>query len=451
MDASLKRQPTHLFEGFTLAIGSGVLFGPDGAEVELRPKSLELLHHLVLNAGQVVTREALLDAVWPSVTVSDESVTQCVRDIRRALGDDAQRLVRTVPKRGYMLTAEVVEVAANASERPALPTAPPPERTPFAIPARTQRLPIRTAMWVSGTAVTVLAVGVAIGGLIRPEAPRALPPVPAAAHAGSTGREEAIRLAGEGMAQFEQGAGPAVWLRARKLFHRAVEADPTLPDAWSGLALTYTSMVSHRHSVDRAQDLSRAEQAAGRAVALAPQSANAHVALGSVLRQDPDRLEEALVAYRRAVELSSTTHPARANVGWLLVLLGRAEEGEAYLRATLAAAPQRHPLRRGWEFYLGVAELLRERDERGLTALSRVMGRPVVGLDSARTTLLFAAALVRNGRIEEAAQFVREVRERTPELTLARLRVEPFWLSRHSTFLAQQEKVLEALALAGML
>lgn len=131
MDASLKRQPTHLFEGLTLALGSGLLLGPDGAEIELRPKSLELLHHLVLNAGQVVTREVLLDAIWPNVTVSDESVTQCVRDIRRALGDDAQRLVRTVPKRGYMLTAEVVEVAANASERSTLPTAPPARKDAF--------------------------------------------------------------------------------------------------------------------------------------------------------------------------------------------------------------------------------------------------------------------------------------------------------------------------------
>jgi DNA-binding winged helix-turn-helix (wHTH) protein len=46
-------------------------------------------------------------AVWPGIFVSDDSIAQCVRDIRRALGDDAHQLLRTLPRRGYLLTAQV--------------------------------------------------------------------------------------------------------------------------------------------------------------------------------------------------------------------------------------------------------------------------------------------------------------------------------------------------------
>jgi adenylate cyclase len=49
-----------------------------------------------------------MHAVWPGIFVSDDSVAQCVRDIRRALGDDAQQLLRTLLRRGYLLTAEEI-------------------------------------------------------------------------------------------------------------------------------------------------------------------------------------------------------------------------------------------------------------------------------------------------------------------------------------------------------
>ena len=87
----------------------------------LRPKSLALLRLLVENAGRVVDRDAIMAAVWPDVVVGDELITQCVRDIRKALGDDAQQVLKTVPKRGYLFAAEVT---------PAETTAPPARRAP---------------------------------------------------------------------------------------------------------------------------------------------------------------------------------------------------------------------------------------------------------------------------------------------------------------------------------
>jgi class 3 adenylate cyclase/DNA-binding winged helix-turn-helix (wHTH) protein len=98
------------FDGFTLDLGRGVLLGADGAELFLRPKSFALLLFLVESAGRLLSRDAIMSAIWPDVIVSDDSLSQCVHDIRRALGSDAQRLLRTVQRRGYVFAATVSRV-----------------------------------------------------------------------------------------------------------------------------------------------------------------------------------------------------------------------------------------------------------------------------------------------------------------------------------------------------
>ncbi|MBD0276015.1 MAG: winged helix-turn-helix domain-containing protein, partial [Acetobacteraceae bacterium] len=54
----------------------------------LRPKAFALLRHLVENAGRLVDKDELLAAVWPGVFVTEDSVTLCVRELRRALDDE---------------------------------------------------------------------------------------------------------------------------------------------------------------------------------------------------------------------------------------------------------------------------------------------------------------------------------------------------------------------------
>src|SRR5690606_31974284 len=89
------------FEGSTLDLARGALRAPDGAERALRPKSFALLRHFVVNAGRLIDHDEMMQAVWPDVVVTDDSITQCIKEIRRALGDREQRLLRTVPRRGY--------------------------------------------------------------------------------------------------------------------------------------------------------------------------------------------------------------------------------------------------------------------------------------------------------------------------------------------------------------
>src|SRR3954469_14417403 len=74
-----------------------------GTRIELRNRSFGVLRHLATNAGRLVTKDELLEVNWPGATVTDDSLTQCISKIRRALGDGGRDIVRTVPRRGYMI------------------------------------------------------------------------------------------------------------------------------------------------------------------------------------------------------------------------------------------------------------------------------------------------------------------------------------------------------------
>lgn len=97
--------------GFVIDLGLEALLDSQDQRVELRPQAYQVLRHLALNAGRLVTKDELLAAVWPGVIVTDDSLVQAIGDVRRALGDAGHRVVKTVPRRGYMLVA-----AAEASE-----------------------------------------------------------------------------------------------------------------------------------------------------------------------------------------------------------------------------------------------------------------------------------------------------------------------------------------------
>src|SRR6266516_4027783 len=77
--------------------------------ISLTPKAFAVLCHLVEHAGQLVTKDALLTAVWPETYVSEGVLTVCVNEIRKALRDDPQapRYVETVHRRGYRWIAAV--------------------------------------------------------------------------------------------------------------------------------------------------------------------------------------------------------------------------------------------------------------------------------------------------------------------------------------------------------
>ncbi|KQT11392.1 winged helix-turn-helix domain-containing protein [Ramlibacter sp. Leaf400] len=114
--------PVSRFGPFTLDVRRAELHR-EGEAVALRPKTFALLSYLAEHPGRVIAKNELLTAVWPGVVVNDESLSQCVRELRGALGDDQQALIKTVPRRGYLFDAATETVprpAATGHARPAV-------------------------------------------------------------------------------------------------------------------------------------------------------------------------------------------------------------------------------------------------------------------------------------------------------------------------------------------
>lgn len=133
-DASRLRQRL-TFGPFTLDLGRAELLR-DGQVLPLRPKAFDLLTVLATRPGQVLSKDELVLTVWPGVVVSDDSLTQCVHELRSALGDAGPALLRTVPRRGYRFDAEV------RAEPPPAPSVP---SVPAVLPAVAADAPVSTA------------------------------------------------------------------------------------------------------------------------------------------------------------------------------------------------------------------------------------------------------------------------------------------------------------------
>jgi TolB-like protein/DNA-binding winged helix-turn-helix (wHTH) protein/Flp pilus assembly protein TadD len=106
------------FAGFTLDLQRHALFDASGQAVELRPQAQEVLHLLASKAGQLVTKQELLAAVWPQVVVTEDSLVQAIGDVRHALGDAGHRVIRTISRRGYRLVADAPPPATDPAPPP---------------------------------------------------------------------------------------------------------------------------------------------------------------------------------------------------------------------------------------------------------------------------------------------------------------------------------------------
>jgi len=99
------------FDRFVLDTGDRQL-RCDDVPVEINARYLDALALLVREAGKLVSKDRFLDEVWRGVPVTDEALTQCIKTLRRQLGDDAARprFIETVPKHGYRFIAPVASV-----------------------------------------------------------------------------------------------------------------------------------------------------------------------------------------------------------------------------------------------------------------------------------------------------------------------------------------------------
>lgn len=108
MPSSRAKHHVYSFGEFALDVDRGALLRA-GIQIKLRPKSFEVLRYLVKRNGKLVSRDELLDAIWGDTVVTKDAVTQCLIDIRRAVDDNAQKIIQTVPRRGVIFNVPVTE------------------------------------------------------------------------------------------------------------------------------------------------------------------------------------------------------------------------------------------------------------------------------------------------------------------------------------------------------
>jgi TolB-like protein/DNA-binding winged helix-turn-helix (wHTH) protein/Tfp pilus assembly protein PilF len=164
-----------MFLGFTLDTQRQLLVRGDDA-IRLRPRTYDVLAYLAGHAGRLVSKQELMDAVWGGVAVTDDSLVQCLMEIRRALGT-AQAAITTVRGRGYMLdtTVEWVDTAARSSPTAATVTTATTVVSPSLTRGTGRSGLVQTRpLQVAATAVVILSV-VLIGWWWGAHAQRAAP------------------------------------------------------------------------------------------------------------------------------------------------------------------------------------------------------------------------------------------------------------------------------------
>lgn len=251
------------FGEFTLDPREERLVGPVG-EVRIGRKAYRLLAALVERPGALVTKDALFDTVWNGAIVSESALTATVKELRRALGDEARspRFIETLYGRGYRFIAAVTETDVPATRAPAAEPEPEPEST------RPARAAPASRRLVVGGAVAALGAVVAGGATMvfrRPDPPAEV----AALIASARQLHEQNTRAGQ-----NQAIG---------LLRRVTALAPDYADGWGRLGVAYAVPSHYRPRSESLMLRERARAAADRALELDPHSVYGELARAAEL------------------------------------------------------------------------------------------------------------------------------------------------------------------------
>ena len=259
--------------------------------LKLAPQPFRILVVLTEQAGTLVTRAALRDAVWGTDTVVDfeHGLNTCIRQIRHVLGDHAEvpRFIETVPRLGYRFVAPVTGIAEPASRRR------------------------RVAM--AAGAVVVAAMAVLIAQV-----------VPAGISQSKAVKSEARELYLRGQLALEDPT-PGAARTALQLFEKALALDPNYAAAHAGVAQAYLMRPNPNPPVPPDVSIAKAQRAIERALALDGLLPEGHLAAAEfhLIRRD---WRTAGREYRRAIEVAPSHVLARQRYAIWLSLQGRFEE-----------------------------------------------------------------------------------------------------------------------------
>ncbi|WP_409188227.1 winged helix-turn-helix domain-containing protein [Bradyrhizobium sp. RDM4] len=167
------------FAGFELDQQRAELRGANGTPIKLRPKTFEMLRLLATSGGRVLSKQELMEAVWPNVHVGEDSLFQCIRELRTTLHDERRQLIKLASGGGYLLATEVVEapeVPAQAEvprSAPTRGTEPEPPAEIVAVAVRPGRVRFglgRQATVAAAAGLCVVIIGLAVAApVLKPD------------------------------------------------------------------------------------------------------------------------------------------------------------------------------------------------------------------------------------------------------------------------------------------
>jgi adenylate cyclase len=255
---------------------------------------------------------------------------------------------------------------------------------------------------------------------------------------------DAVDLAMRGWAALHRPPAREVFIEARDNFEKALALDPSAVDAVIGLAYTYARAANSGFSDDEDADHARGSELAAKALALAPDRAQAHWVHGLLLRR-PKRFQEAATAFEKAIALDPNFAAAYGSLGDLLTWLGRPEETIEVNQRAMRLSP-RDPLLANWQFDIGVAHWYLGQVDEALTWLLRAR--------STNPSLPFVAALLVGvyttlGRADVARAELAKARQQVSWLTSVE-KVRNFLPTTDPKMLERDEVWYSALAAAGL-
>jgi DNA-binding winged helix-turn-helix (wHTH) protein/Flp pilus assembly protein TadD len=325
----------------TFGLTTRTLTDKDGRPAPLRNKSKDVLARLLEIPNRTVTKADILDSVWSDVTASDESLVQCIADIRRIIGKDARHIVETVPREGYRINLQ----AQTATPRRVLP--------------------------IAGVAAAITLIAL---WLFWPD-PLNLPdqleaPDDVVSSTGPPGTEstEAYlevlkgRLSANRYSQSES-------LIAERHFRRAIALDPAYARAYAELGTLLAVRFENDWTVLTDADKEKALFYAEKAASLDPDMWLAHYALGR-LHSVLANLDLAERHLEKAMSLEPENEDARAYLGVVKNFQGDPESAVAILEPAVKS----HPNPPYWYYFgLGHALFNAGRYDQAETALNKCL------------------------------------------------------------------------------
>ncbi len=289
------------------------LSSKDGRPVRLRNKSKAVLAYLLQRPNQTVSKSDILRDVWTDVIASDESLVQCIADIRRVIGRDARKVIETVPREGYRANIE-------------LPQNKPRKFSPFPL--------------FAAAAASVVA-GVLLFQSGVPSAPQNVPAVMMADATpripGTDDRAAFLELLQGRVSANRFSLDES--LIAERHFRRAIAYDPNFARAYAELGTLFAIRFENDWSILVEADKEKALYYAQKAISLDPDLWLSHYAMGRLQSVFAD-LEEAERHLRIAMSLKPENEDARAYLGIVLNFRGKADEAVIILDQAITTHPE---------------------------------------------------------------------------------------------------------------